>query len=67
MRPRVFARIGTPTVPILFGHLWLMTRDNIPATTRLALLIGRTRKEIGVKTPDVLSKPVVGPCPRELL
>jgi nucleoside-diphosphate-sugar epimerase len=53
--------------PMSFGHLELMTRDNVPSTNRLALLIGRTPKEIGVKTPDVLGKLVVGPYPHELL
>jgi uncharacterized protein YbjT (DUF2867 family) len=53
--------------PMSFGHLELMTRDNVPVTNRLALLIGRAPKEIGVKTLDALSKPVVGPYPHESL
>ncbi len=53
--------------PMSFGHLELMTRDNVPVTNRLALLIGRAPKEIGAKTLDALSKPVVGPYPHESL
>jgi uncharacterized protein YbjT (DUF2867 family) len=34
--------------PMSFGHLELMMRDNVPAANRLALLIGRLPKEIGV-------------------
>jgi uncharacterized protein YbjT (DUF2867 family) len=33
--------------PMSFGHLELMTRDNLPEVNRLALLIERTPKEIG--------------------
>jgi hypothetical protein len=34
--------------PMSFGHLELMMRDNVPAVNRLALLIARTPKEIGI-------------------
>jgi uncharacterized protein YbjT (DUF2867 family) len=33
--------------PMSFGHLELMTRDNVPNLNRLALLLGRAPKDIG--------------------
>jgi hypothetical protein len=42
--------------PMSFGHLELMTRDNVPEINRLASLIALTPKEIGADYASSLSE-----------